>query len=186
MRKPATPREDAVRSVAGVFRKHGFEGASVTRLAAATGLGRSSLYHYFPDGKPEMAVEAARLAGGDFMRLVVEPLVATGEPRARLRNAVKGLIEFYQRGEEGCLIEHFSVPDGEAAAPLAARQMAEAAMKGFAALALSAGFSRSDANSRAERALINVQGSLVVARALGDGKPFLNALKGLSAVLLPE
>ena len=185
MRKPVTPREDAVRSAAGVFREHGFEGASVTRLAAATGLGRSSLYHYFPNGKPEMAAEAARLAADDFVRLVIDPLKAPGDPAARLRRAIQGLDRFYQGGAEACLIEHFSVADGAAAAPEASRQMAEAALQGFAGLAIAAGAPRKDAEARAERALVDIQGALVLSRALSDFKPFRNALKGLPEVLLP-
>ena len=38
----------------GVFRRYGYEGASLTRISAATGLKRSSLYYRFPGGKPEM------------------------------------------------------------------------------------------------------------------------------------
>lgn len=186
MRKPVTPREDAVRRAAAVFREHGFEGASVTRLSAATGLGRSSLYHHFPDGKPEMAVEAASLAGADFMRLVVEPLNATGDPKARLRRAISGLQTFYQGGATACLIEHFSVPDGAAAAPSVSRRMAEAALKSFAGLALSAGASQKAAEARAEQALIDIQGALVLSRALGKVEPFRNALKALPALLLSD
>lgn len=131
-----------------------------------------------------MAGEAARLVAADFVRLVVEPLIAPGDPAARLRKAVAGLDRFYRGGEEACLIEHFSVPDAAAATPSASRQMAEAALSGFAAVARAAGASRKVANALAERALVDIQGALVLSRALGDRKPFLNALKGLPGVLL--
>ena len=50
-----TERAAAVPALAEAFREHGFEGASVTALCAATGLGKGSLYNFFPGGKEEMA-----------------------------------------------------------------------------------------------------------------------------------
>jgi len=52
----AQPRRDALlRQLGQVFRERGYEGATLTQLAAATGLGKASLYHHFPGGKAEMA-----------------------------------------------------------------------------------------------------------------------------------
>ncbi len=48
----------------GVFRLHGYEGASLSRIAKATGLQRASLYFRFPGGKEEMAEAVLRSGGG--------------------------------------------------------------------------------------------------------------------------
>ena len=48
-------REEAVASMSEIFRRYGYEGASLKRLSDASGLGRSSLYHHFPNGKEDMA-----------------------------------------------------------------------------------------------------------------------------------
>ena len=51
----ATPASDTVlAALVQTFRQHGYEGASLSMLSQASGLGRSSLYHYFPNGKKEM------------------------------------------------------------------------------------------------------------------------------------
>ena len=55
MRRHLTDRQEVLPALAEVFREHGFEGASLARIAQATGLGKGSLYHYFPGGKTEMA-----------------------------------------------------------------------------------------------------------------------------------
>ena len=39
------------------FRRHGYDGASLATLSERTGLGKSSLYHHFPGGKEQMALE---------------------------------------------------------------------------------------------------------------------------------
>ena len=41
--------------VAEVFRAHGYEGATLSVITEATGLGKGSLYHFFPGGKEELA-----------------------------------------------------------------------------------------------------------------------------------
>ena len=67
-----------------VFRREGFDGASMSSIARATGLGRSSLYHYFPGGKHEMALTVLDHLEGWFQRKVVEPLAGDGSAERRI------------------------------------------------------------------------------------------------------
>lgn len=177
-------RESAIVAITSVFLDHGYEGASISRLADAASLGRSSLYNHFPNGKPDMAASVAALAAEEFGRLVIEPLRAQGLPAIRLREAISGLEQFYRGGANSCLIEHFSIPDAAAGAPGAAKSMAQAALSGFEDLATAGGAIPSEAKARAERALVELQGGLVVARALGRKAAFKNALARLPAILL--
>ena len=55
MRRIAPDRDRLLGIVAEVFREHGYEGASLSLIGEATGLGKGSLYHFFPSGKEEMA-----------------------------------------------------------------------------------------------------------------------------------
>ncbi|TGQ06111.1 helix-turn-helix domain-containing protein, partial [Mesorhizobium sp. M00.F.Ca.ET.217.01.1.1] len=55
MRRIAPERADLPSIIGEVFREHGYEGASLALIGAATGLGKGSLYHFFPGGKEEMA-----------------------------------------------------------------------------------------------------------------------------------
>ena len=48
-------REEAIAQLSKVFRQYGYEGATLARLSAATGLRKASLYHHFPKGKEKMA-----------------------------------------------------------------------------------------------------------------------------------
>lgn len=74
-----------------VFREDGYEGASLARLSKATGLGRSSLYHYFPGGKSEMALAVIERSNKLFAEKVIEPLRRNVAPKERLVEMVRNL-----------------------------------------------------------------------------------------------
>src|ERR1700720_3544465 len=50
-------RADVLPQLAEVFRAHGYEGATLALISDATGLGKGSLYNFFPGGKEQMAME---------------------------------------------------------------------------------------------------------------------------------
>jgi len=51
MARTVAERADIVPKLGEIFREHGFEGASLALIGQKTGLGKSSLYHFFPGGK---------------------------------------------------------------------------------------------------------------------------------------
>src|SRR4029078_11124737 len=46
-----------------LFREKGFDGASLADISESTGLGKSSLYHHFPNGKEERGLQALATLG---------------------------------------------------------------------------------------------------------------------------
>lgn len=57
-----------------VFRTHGYDGASLSRISEATGLQRASLYHRFPDGKLQMGKAVLEHAIEWLREYALEPL----------------------------------------------------------------------------------------------------------------
>src|SRR3954469_22668198 len=55
MAKTVAERAAVLPVLGEVFREHGFEGASLSLIGERTGLGKGSLYLFFPGGKEEMA-----------------------------------------------------------------------------------------------------------------------------------
>ena len=55
MPAPTSSRKRVLDQLIALFRRAGYDGVSISRISEATGLGRPSLYHYFPGGKDEMA-----------------------------------------------------------------------------------------------------------------------------------
>lgn len=168
-----------------VFSDVGYEGASLALLAEATGLQKASLYHRFPGGKRQMAEEVLTSATSWLAENVLAPLATDGPPLARLRQATLALDTMYQGGSKACLLNMLASPrieDGPFAPAI--KRCFESAIEGFAKLARDAGASPKLARERASRAVMLLQGSLVLSRGLGDTAPFRAFLKGLPNELL--
>ena len=176
--------------IAEVFRVYGYEGASIRLLAQATGLERASLYHRFPGGKEDMAAAIVARTGEWFEQHVFAPLQAGGSPAERLRRVAANLRDFYRRGTLWCVLDAMTLGGGPAAIRETVRGAYSAWLGAFERIAREAGMPASQARSRAQQALIEIEGSLVVARVTGDSRPFLRVVQNLPALLgtagLPE
>jgi TetR/AcrR family transcriptional regulator, lmrAB and yxaGH operons repressor len=177
-------RDEVVERILAVFRQSGYDGASLAQLAAATGLGRSSLYHHFPKGKADMAAAAMQLVVNWWQEHVIAPLHAPGAPAERLRRFGKGLAEFYADGQRACLMDLFSIGEAGGLFQPALRKRLKGLIAELAAVAEEAGIDRPEASRRAEDAFIALQGALVVSRALGSTAPFARIIAELPDRLL--
>ena len=171
--------------LAGVFRDVGYEGASLAKLSGAAGLRKASLYHRFPGGKRAMAEEVLAGALGWMTANVIAPLSAEGAPRDRVALAAARLDGFYEGGNRACLLNMLAAPrvaDGPFSPAI--RGAYALLIDAFARPAADAGLGAVEARARAERAVVMLQGSLVLARGMGDPAPFRTYLAGLPALLL--
>jgi AcrR family transcriptional regulator len=169
---------------AEIFRRHGFEGTSLSQLAAATGLEKASLYHRFPGGKAEIALAVAGSVYAWFEKNVFTPLKAGGSPQKKLRAVTEQLRIFYVDGKMPCALDALSFPGGgeELAAALKAALLAW--LKAFTEIARESGLTAADARKRAERAVMLIEGSLVLGRVLGETKMFKQTLEELPGLLM--
>jgi TetR/AcrR family transcriptional regulator, lmrAB and yxaGH operons repressor len=166
-----------------LFRTYGFEGVSVKRLADATGLEKSSLYHRYPGGKDEIAMAIAKEVVAWFQANVFEPLTGSGPARKRVAFVAERLREFYSGGSKACLMDVLSIPGGSNELQLALRGAMEAWLNAFAQIAKESGLGSALARSRAEEAIVRIEGSLILARVLGDTTRFERVLKSLPDLL---
>jgi AcrR family transcriptional regulator len=177
-------RDEAVHRISDVFRARGYEGASLSEISAATGLGRASLYHHFPGGKEEMAREVFRWLADVVASKLVAPLAAPGAPRARLARWAEGVSQIYQGGRKNCFLGALVLGGSS---ELFARDLArsfEAQLEALERLLVETGRSRAEARRRAENALGRIQGALVLGRGLRDGGHFARVLDELPGELL--
>lgn len=185
MPAPLMSKTEVVDRLASVFRVHGFEGTSIRLLSQRTGLGRASLYHYFPGGKEEMAAAVVDRAGELLEELILGPLYAPGTPVERLQNMSDNLHAYYDGGSlPYCLIDTLSV--GDSPIKSAIKTATESWLEGFAHIARDAGFSDTEARDWADDALGAIEGSLVLSRSTNDPEIFIRALERLNARLRKE
>lgn len=155
-------------ALTGVFRRYGYDGATLTRISEATGLQRASLYHRFPGGKEEMARFVLERADQLFAGELLAPLGEPGEPEERVEEMARRLSGFYDGGRQSCLLDTLSLGDADGVLRPGIHDSINAWVSAMAAVALESGLNRDDAQERAEEALVRIQGSLVVARTTGD------------------
>lgn len=170
--------------LAAVFRDHGFEGASMARISAATGLGKGSLYNAFPGGKDEMAATVLAMIEEWFETAVFAPLRRPETPAATAVGAMLDACqEYFWSGGRICLPGAFALSD--------TRDRFDAAITGYFQrwhAALTAALRRlplpdDQAAALSEEMLSRIQGGLVLARALKDPACFVREVDRLRARL---
>ena len=167
-----------------LFRRVGYEAASLVEIAAATGLQKSSIYHRFPGGKEQMAKEVAEASGRRFSEHVLAPLRSNAPVDERIGAVARNLDSFYEAGARSCLLDTMSLGDPGAGTTEALAAAASAWIRAFATVAREAGATSTVALARAQEAVAGIEGALVLARVTGDKRPFARALKRLPEILL--
>ena len=179
-----TTRENAIPALAEAFREHGFEGASLAVLSKATGLGKGSLYNFFPGGKEEMM--GAVLADVDhwFAETVFAPLEHVQHPARAVTQMIEDVTAYFRSGRRVCLVGALGLNSSGAAF--------NAKISGYFARWISAlaqclevaSVPPASAAQLAEEAVSGIQGAIVLARALGDDAAFNRVVDRQHAELL--
>jgi AcrR family transcriptional regulator len=180
----AAGAEKVLGSLISVFRNHGFEGASLSRFTASSGLVKPSLYHRFPRGKEEMALAALSEVDRIFATHVLAPIDCQGDPFQRLKLVRERLDKFYESGTEGCLLETLSGAGTPPSVRAHVKNSLEFWITKFAQLSTEAGIAAKEARVRAEGAVAAIEGALVVSRAQETNREFKRSLESLPGRLL--
>ena len=183
MRRIAPDRADLLAIIGEVFREHGYEGASLALIGEATGLGKGSLYHFFPGGKEEMAKAVIAHIDGWFETHVFAPLQDRIDPRAGIERMLEATDSYFRSGRRVCLIGAFALDDSR---DLFAGQIKSYFGRWVAHLAEAltrTGHSPAKAGELAEETVGAIQGALTLARAFDDTAVFSRTLRRARATL---
>ncbi|MXG89231.1 LmrA/YxaF family transcription factor [Nocardioides flavescens] len=177
-------RSDAVLALAGVFRRRGFEGSSLSAIQEETGLGRGSLYHFFPDGKTDMARAVLDQVGGWFEDHVFVPLRTAEDAAGAVRTTSQEVTEYFASRESVCLFAAISLGQERETFDEAVRTYFTDWVDALAAALGRHGLSAEEASDRAEDAVAAIQGGLVLARARGDDSTLVRIVRRVQERLL--
>lgn len=185
MRPPSRSREEVIALLTEVFRRDGVEGATLSVLSEATGLGRSSLYHYFPGGKVDMEDQVLESVDGQLRAALVARLACPDEPPdVRVRGMLDTLVAFYDGGRKRCIVERLCSSADRARFDERLGALLTDWIDALASTLVDGGVEPTIARVRAEEAVVLVQGSLVLCDALRETGPFDRVLRRLAADLL--
>jgi len=168
------------------FRKHGYDGASLATLSKRTGLGKSSLYHHFPGGKEQMAIEVlAHLNTG--LREIFRAVEEKTDPKTKLDLLLDAIDAFYEGGKKACLLERLSASVDRARFGAPLKATFGELISVLSGIGRAAGLTAATAQRRAEAAIVRIEGALVVGAGMGDSSVFGRTLADLrSTFLAPE
>jgi len=177
-------RDDVILQLREVFRRFGYEGATLSRISDVTGLGRASLYHHFPNGKDEMIKAVLEKTEETFDREILGRLRADLPPEERMRNVLDQFWTHYNGGSTTCFLALLALTANEGELGAGIQRVFRKWIVGFAEVIRESGVPAEIANLRAEDAVLRIQGALVLANAISDPAPFQRVMLMLSDSLL--
>ena len=163
----------------------GYAGMELRDVAERGKAPRGSIYHHFPGGKRQLAVEAAALEGSEIGALIERSLEQHG-----VRGTLARFGEIFRRRVAdhperiGCPVAAAALARPEDPALAAAATAAfESWERPIAAALRKEGVGDDDAETFAGLVISTVEGALVRARAAGDPAPLDSAIGGLEQAL---
>lgn len=159
-----------------VFRDYGYDGASLTILAEASGLSRGSLYHHFPGGKEAMARAVLSRSGSALARLVMAPLRRAEPADDKILAMFDGVKNYYTGDPPVCLMNSLTLGAGRALFGAEVGAAVMAWRKSLASTLVQCGMSDSAADGAATAAIERIQGGLILARVCGNKSNFHKGL----------
>jgi TetR/AcrR family transcriptional regulator, lmrAB and yxaGH operons repressor len=185
-RKAAEGRAELLPVLGEVFRAHGYEGATLALISEASGLGKGSLYHFFPGGKQQMAAEVLAEIDGWFEVNIFAPLRDSDDPQRAVAAMIKNTDAYFRSGHRVCLVGVFALGAARDTFAVEVNDYFARWHDALAALLRRSGLGAGEARHRAEDAMLVIQGALVLARARDEAKIFSRALAALKTRLLAE
>jgi TetR/AcrR family transcriptional regulator, lmrAB and yxaGH operons repressor len=171
-----TERADVLLKLAEVFRAYGYEGTTLALISQATGLGKGSLYNFFPDGKEQMAKEILASIDQWFVDRIYNPLRASTDPEEGIVDMFSAVDDYFRSGQRVCLVGMVALGNSRGRFGNAVKGYFVGWIDALAACLGRLGHSKGTARRKAEQAVLEIQGALVLTRALDDTKIFSRAM----------
>ena len=162
-----------------VFREHGFAGTSLSEITRRTGLGKSSLYHFFPNGKTEMAQAVLGDISQWFEKHVYAQLRSSEAPDESIKRMFESVDQYFHSGNRICLVGAFALDDTRDTFAAQVNDYFTAWTKALTKTLTRSGLTAKTAKDTAEDTVLAIQGALVLARSQDDPGVFKRTLKRL-------
>lgn len=177
-------KEQTIAKLIPIFRQYGYEGTTLSMLAKATGLGKASLYHHFPEGKEGMAAAVIDYISCCFGNTVLKPLKNQDKPAEKIQKMCQSLQEFYRNGRDGCFLAIMSFGEADNLFHAQVKQRLQTWLDTLAQVLIEGGIEPEIAQLRSQNAIMQIQGALILVRIIDDTAPFEQVIANLPEELL--
>lgn len=103
--KPGS-RERMIDAAITLMRESGLSGAGINEIVRASGAPKGSVYHFFPNGKQQIAAESVRIYSTRVLDFMDSALSSQTQPDAKIRALFDA---FAQRVEQGAFLRSCAV-----------------------------------------------------------------------------
>ena len=173
------PKTDYIPRLLKLFRQHGYDGATLSKISQATGLGKASLYHHFPRGKDEMVQVVLAYLEESINQSLIECLEQEGSTFQRLQVMCARISSLYEGGEESCLFAILLSGSARDIFHAKVSELMSRLIEAIAKILREAGLPKTEARERAEDAVLSIQGALIVSQSLNNISPFTRIIHQL-------
>lgn len=177
-------RDEIIIRLFDLFRRAGYEGVSIGDISQATGLGRSSLYHYFPGGKADMAGAVVAFAKNWLAANVLAPLREGDSLETRIDSMLAALRKLYDGGAAPCLVASMLLSRGRDPVSADVGALIRDWIDTLTSTLRDYEMSEGEARERATSAIITIEGALIVSRAVERLDIFEDAILQARKILL--
>lgn len=183
----AKHKQSIIDAAVRLFRQKGYAATGLNDLVEASRSPKGSIYHYFPDGKPSIAVAALEEAGRRVVETLEQIAARTSSTGTLLREHAALLSEWMEKSDfqDGCPITTVLLemaPENRAITD-AGRHSFAARQNVLRAKLLEDGFESTDADALALVCTNALQGSLVMARIECSRAPIEQTAERLASLL---
>ena len=179
MAREIAERTDVIPVLGEIFREFGYAGASLSEITRRSGLGKSSLYHFFPGGKKEMATAVLNDIADWFEMNIYKKLREGDDPHASIRSMFESVDQYFQSGNRICLVGAFALDDTRDEFAKEVSTYFTAWIDSLTQALKRTGLTASDARGSAEDTIAGIQGALVLARSRDGSAVFTRTLTRL-------
>jgi AcrR family transcriptional regulator len=180
----ADTKSRMISAAIGLLQRRGLAAMAFTDVLSESGAARGAIYHHFPGGKQQLALEAARRNAQDVRgHLHALPARTPREVVEAFLGSVRPVVQA-SAGGGGCAIAAVTVDGGAAIADQdSLRNVAAEAFTGWAGELTGkltrAGMSSSQAADLATLMIVALEGAHILCRAAGSTAPFDRAAAAL-------
>lgn len=172
-------KQDVISKLGDIFRRFGYFGASLSEITQQTGLGKGSLYHFFPNGKQEMADTVLDEVSIWFETNIFMPLRTNQNASNSIKKMFTEVDKFFYSGERICLMGAFALDNTRSLFSKKLNTYFTSWINALASAIKKSGCSTKRANQLSEEIVAGIQGSLVLARAQNNPRIFSRNMKRL-------
>lgn len=184
MARMIAERSDTLAPLAEVFREYGYEGASLALISKATGLGKGSLYNFFPDGKEEMVRAVLAEIEHWFEDQVYRNLRHEADANGAINAMLDSTVEYFRSGRRVCLVGALAISNTRDRFSNAIRGYFVNWVDALQSALIRQGRNNDEARILSEEAVLSIQGAITLSRALDDPAVFHRAIDQLRGRLL--